>query len=1028
MKKIISICLVFILVLCISSCGGNGSNYTNDTIELEKTDWRTKTLEPCDDSVTFMVYVVGSNLESKSAAATNDMKEMAQSGIDLSNANVIVYTGGCSQWHSDIPADKNAILELTDSSFTIKDTFEVQSMGDPSSLTRFLDYTYSNYKTDSYCLVLWDHGSGPIIGYGSDSLYENDGMSLPELNEALKNSPFGLDNKLSFIGFDACLMSSCELVCSINDYAEYLIASQETEPAYGWDYSFLSKCGKITTKSMAEIIIDSYSEYYIDYYENSQFSAGDITLSAIDLSYANELEDSVNLLFSNAINGVSGSFKKLVVSRVAAKALGRASTGSEYDLIDLKGLADEMVSIYPNEAKNLADTIEKSIVYNRTNTTGLSGLSFYYPFYNKSYYEKYWAEQYREIGVFEKYCDYLDRYSKLWLPNDTSQFAEVDAPEKTGDITYSLNLTDAQADNLADASYYILKKTGNDEYKFVYISDNVDINGNKLTANFDGKVIYLNDVSGEKYIIPMHEKGSYGNIANYYTTGTIERKDDSLADKFAINFKVDCENDKIDMSAPFLIDESTDIQEGKHEELDLNYYTLIDWNISQHRVLTRDDYGTITDFYNWVDGSLYTAYESYAGDGFDFSYEPMYDDGCEYFIAFRLCSNNSELTMSEMMPITLAKAPTQNEPEVTELSWNGNSTGVIPNIECADISFSANYNYENALQYNVDVKNKTDEKINVWIGDFSADGVYFNRFADISVDPGEEKKEFGLDDIARVNVLNKLSSPKSIYFTLYIHGERQTYVPNLRYHITINPFNPVLNCDQAEKQTVFNENGLKLDLLKFLNEEGSNAGYEIDYKLANLSSENKVVKLRIIANGIPVTKIISVEIKAGFSKYISDEFSTLILEDFDIKNISSLSFEITDNSETKLYPVKLLNTYSDRIYKISNEDKVLYKDDLVEVYEAYSFVKKADNSYTDEPDKYVKIIRVKNISNLDMYCWGVDAENEIIKISDSKPTRDILPGSYIFLAVISENDYKTNPTSIKIILGDNITTDYFTLS
>ena len=42
--------------------------------------------------------------------------------------------------------------------------------------------------------------------------------------------------KFSLIGFDACLMQSYAVVAALSPYANYHLASEELEPAHGWDY------------------------------------------------------------------------------------------------------------------------------------------------------------------------------------------------------------------------------------------------------------------------------------------------------------------------------------------------------------------------------------------------------------------------------------------------------------------------------------------------------------------------------------------------------------------------------------------------------------------------------------------------------------------------------------------------------------------------------------------------------------------------------------------------------------------------
>ena len=58
-----------------------------------------------------------------------------------------------------------------------------------------------------------------------------------ELEQALQNSPFNEQNKLSFIGFDACLMATVDVADTFSDMGKYLVASEELEPGNGWYYS-----------------------------------------------------------------------------------------------------------------------------------------------------------------------------------------------------------------------------------------------------------------------------------------------------------------------------------------------------------------------------------------------------------------------------------------------------------------------------------------------------------------------------------------------------------------------------------------------------------------------------------------------------------------------------------------------------------------------------------------------------------------------------------------------------------------------
>ena len=47
-----------------------------------------------------------------------------------------------------------------------------------------------------------------------------------------------LGRKLDLLGFDTCLMSAYEVALQLAPYAEKLLASEETEPGHGWQYTY----------------------------------------------------------------------------------------------------------------------------------------------------------------------------------------------------------------------------------------------------------------------------------------------------------------------------------------------------------------------------------------------------------------------------------------------------------------------------------------------------------------------------------------------------------------------------------------------------------------------------------------------------------------------------------------------------------------------------------------------------------------------------------------------------------------------
>ena len=171
----------------------------------------------------------------------------------------------------------------------VANTVSTADMGAPECLSSFINYCTEYYPARHYSLICWDHGGGPVYGYGYDELHSYDSLLLQEMKEAMGETQFNKDNKLDFIGFDACLMGSLETASTWQEYADYMIASQETEAGAGWNYSFLKDLPSVTAKEAAENIVSAYGQYYEE--NRTQFFAPDATLAALDLSCTAEAEE-----------------------------------------------------------------------------------------------------------------------------------------------------------------------------------------------------------------------------------------------------------------------------------------------------------------------------------------------------------------------------------------------------------------------------------------------------------------------------------------------------------------------------------------------------------------------------------------------------------------------------------------------------------------------------------------------------------------------------------------------------------------
>lgn len=134
------------------------------------------------------------------------------------------------------------------------------AMNRPDTLRDFLQWGARAFPAQQYALSLWDHGGGPIHGYGNDhALGGGTALSLPEIGTALTQS--GLHFEL--IGFDSCLMASLEVASYLAPVANYLVGSEEV--TYGWDWTavinHLAENPDTRGDALGRAIVESYDDF-----------------------------------------------------------------------------------------------------------------------------------------------------------------------------------------------------------------------------------------------------------------------------------------------------------------------------------------------------------------------------------------------------------------------------------------------------------------------------------------------------------------------------------------------------------------------------------------------------------------------------------------------------------------------------------------------------------------------------------------------------------------------------------------------
>ena len=416
-----------------------------------------------EDIITLMVYMCGTDLESRSSMATNDLKEMMDATLS-DKINLLVYTGGCSRWQNSLVSSRvNQIYKVENGGLRclVNDDGD-KSLTSPDTLTSFIKWSAANYPANRYELIFWDHGGGSVSGYGYDEKHKNSGsMSLSGINTALKNSGISFD----MIGFDACLMATAENALMLEHYGDYLVASEETEPGIGWYYTkWLNKLSKDTsmpTLDLAANIIDDYTSACQSYVPGQK-----TTLSVIDLAeFANTVPDRLNSFSQQVSGAINTDYASVSSARYHTREFAQSS---RIDQVDLVNLAENMNS---PEGEQLADVLKEAVKYNRTssNMTNAYGVSIYFPQQRKDYVEAA-ADNYEDIGMDSDYTACIRAFASTQSQGQTTTSSQ-DISNIFYLLTGARSADSINSQNGSISGEELVWKTSEDGKKYISLSE-----------------------------------------------------------------------------------------------------------------------------------------------------------------------------------------------------------------------------------------------------------------------------------------------------------------------------------------------------------------------------------------------------------------------------------------------------------------------------------------------------------------------------------------------------------------------------
>ena len=435
-RRIITIMMMLSLVICLSGCSclmlavavdvmGPGVNETEEwtehttekhtaeqlTTQTGERETETET-EVEIDKVTVLIYMNGSDLESEDSQATFDIEEMLRAPYS-EDVNIVIQTMGTMEWSDkyDISSDETQrfILKENDLQLVSRGLGQLDCTKS-DTLRDFVKWGVKEYPAERYILLFWNHGGGPVYGFGYDEYQGYDeNLSLDEIKEALGET--GTDFEL--IGMDCCIMSCLEVCYALYNYCDYMILSEEFEPGDGWEYegflTALSDNPEIGIEELGKVIIDDMIEVYENYSEDESATLALIDQSMIkilfsawkDFAYMHEEE----LLRGDLVTGIHAS------DRAFSDWFDDDDddTMADYYLTDILTFAK---SIDSKEALALENVANNTIVYYRGtgSVENLTGLSVTIPYGDIEFYEEM-SEVFINCGMDKQYIEWLEKFA-----------------------------------------------------------------------------------------------------------------------------------------------------------------------------------------------------------------------------------------------------------------------------------------------------------------------------------------------------------------------------------------------------------------------------------------------------------------------------------------------------------------------------------------------------------------------------------------------------------------------------------------
>lgn len=334
--------------------------------------------------------------------------------------------------------------------------------GHPETLSNFVVDTIEKFPAKHHCLILANHGSGilnPTVTthVNPNNIYTLDATAQRHADEqhtVIQSSPIArrgicFDNsygsyltdadldtaltkicatlpnkKIDIIGLDACWMGMIECGNVLKKYADIMIASQEVEFGFGWYYDKI--LAPFLEKSMNP---NSFARHIIECYHHYQSITDDYTLSAIDLTKLDPIEQNIDQIAAMLQRGFASQQQNATLRTAVQHARDKhnCTTFEEPTYVDIghwysnlqryltennrEENRQHLITILNNGMQLLQEAvIAKALGKNFRNC---SGLSIYFP--ERSIHSSYLATTFAKTNSWSSFLPQYVKFARATL-------------------------------------------------------------------------------------------------------------------------------------------------------------------------------------------------------------------------------------------------------------------------------------------------------------------------------------------------------------------------------------------------------------------------------------------------------------------------------------------------------------------------------------------------------------------------------------------------------------------------------------